>query len=157
MSEEPEAKDFDDEHLIEVQWSSAYSKWLELKKDSASFEAMLRDPDMPIPPWVRDFLADLVGGKAKRQTGRHKERTGSHERQILAEVFQEWERQKTIPLCERLEKRPKAAAIAEVAGRRHTEEATIRGVVERMEAQGITLKAWIAWGRPNWKEPTKPE
>ena len=143
-----EAKDCDADYWSERQWMGAVGEWFD--GDPTALAGMilkLRE----IPDDVRQFLADLASGKVSRgKGGRPEERSGRVERSIVAAVFGEWDRRKSLSLPS-----PKDEAIASVAGLRGEPEGAIRGIVNRAHARGITFERWKAWGRPGWKI-TKP-
>lgn len=149
MDSEIQAEDFDDSVLAEMRWGVAISQWLE--HDNTNLAALIRNPDSSIPPWVREFLADLAAGTVLRgKGGRPTERHGWHERAIVAEVFSEWNNAKMLPRSSGRGS-PKDEACAIVAARRGAKPDTIRGVVNKLIKYGITLERWIAWGSPDWK------
>lgn len=128
----------DSQWQIDLRWIGAVNAWFD--GDAAPLERALRD-GVPLNEDVRTFLADLVAGRVNRgKGGRPTERHGWVERSIAAEVLALRDTGMTAD-----------AAYAEVAQRRGDSESVIRGVVEKLRGQGITLERWRAWGRPDWK------
>lgn len=145
MSEDP--KDVGSpEHLAEIRWAGAYKAWRD--RDPTVMAQLLRDPQFALPANAREFLADLVAGKVHRKSGRPPERDGWVERSIAVEVF------KLLDVCHN-----KSVAIAAVAARRTDSDdgyGAIKGVMDRLDAAGLTYDNWVAWGRPDWLSSTKP-
>ena len=134
-----ESKDTNDPSLIlERRWGGAITEWME--RDGTALAALTRDASKPIPPFVREFLADLAARTVTRgKGGRPVERHGWVERAIVAEVFSEWDATSKELAC---------ATVAELRG---LEPDAVRGVVDRLRKLGITRERWHAWGRPDWR------
>ena len=150
------AEDIDaPEYLADMRWRAAFVAWLEWH-DSAPLAGLIRT-DGPMPEWVRDFLADLVQGKALRGPGgRPSERSGQHKRAILAAVFHAWEEAKTEPRGPQRLDEPKAAAVARVADNLKISGGAVKRILDDAQANGITLENWKKWGRPwlkKWGQP----
>lgn len=139
---DPQVMDNDDPALLaERRWSSVIREWM--VGNTAPAVATIRDAASPLTDEAREFLADVLAGKAKRLRGRPVERSGRDERSIVIEVFSEWERRKAAGTPH-----PREQAIASVAVSTALTEDAIRGVVTRLRRAGWTLDSWIAWGRP---------
>lgn len=155
----------DPDYLAERQWGAAISRWFEHDHDGSAVAALVMDNSVPIPGFAREFLSDLATGKVSRgKGGRPPGRSGRIERSIVYDVFVEWEKVLQQPKLKsdgKRESEPKMRAIREVAERGRGKKKIfdsepiverIKGVMEKLRKQGITLKRWQAWGRPNWKK-----
>jgi hypothetical protein len=132
----------DDEAFF--RWACAYSRWL--GGDPESLAAWLTDPNSVITDDAREFLADLARGRIKRPRGRPPGRTPGEERVIVAEVYAARSRHATN---KRLTQ-PHERALADVARARRMPLGAARGIVDRLNAAGITFNAWKRWGRPTF-------
>lgn len=128
----------DPERVLERRWGRAINYWLE-EAYPDPLEALLRAADGEIPDFAREFLADLVAGKVKKgKGGRPQEYPPSVQRAIAYEYFAA------------LETLSPSRARVEVAGRRGNMSAsTVRNIVARIEADGITREVWIRMARPS--------
>ena len=123
----------------ELRWTYAIRCWFD--GHGGLLATAIRDKSLPLSDEARDFLSDLADGKVnKGKGGRPAERPGWVERSIVAEVFTHWEHLS------------KEAACAAVAERRGASEDEIRGVVDKVQKDGLTREQWIAWGRPDFKK-----
>jgi len=125
-----------------IRWSSAYSQWLRGEREPVA--AWLSDPNSVITEDAREFLVDLVRGKITRPRGRRVVHTPGEERAIVAEVYLARERHtKNKRLTQ-----PHENALRDVARVRGMKMGAVRGIVDRLNAAGITFEAWKKWGRP---------
>lgn len=145
-----EAEDADSpERQRDLRWWCALEDWR--NHNAGPLAAALRDQSLPLTSDIREFLADLVEGKVNRgKGGRPNAYLGWVERSIVAEVFREWDAFEKMPKNKRLET-PKQRACEAVAGRRGGTADTVRALVDKLRAVGITREAWRKWGRPDWK------
>lgn len=116
-------------------WGRGIADWFD--GQTSALETLVKNPEIEIPDFAREFLSDLVSGNVdKGKGGRPPERDGWVERSIVCEVFAEWE------------KASKSEACATVAERRGMADGAVRGLVDKYQQGGITKAKWIAWGRP---------
>jgi hypothetical protein len=129
LPEKPRITDVDDAVQREQRWSHAIGEWQEGRPDALGDEiAELRS----LPDFARDFLVNLVFGKALRRKGRPLKRTQQEEREIAVEVF---DQQDTAA-------KTKDKAIAAVAVQRNMSEDEVRGVVDKLREQGFARWNW---------------
>lgn len=119
-----------------IKWGCAIQNWQEGYK--LLLRPLLADTSIPIPDFAREFLADLAEESVIKDDGRPTERSGELERKIVADVFRAWDGS------------TKERACFYVADRHALTPDAVRGLLERFIRLGITRKAWISWGRPNW-------
>lgn len=133
-----EPRDTNDPTLVrDRRWSGAIKDWLDAYPQT--LEALLRESEREIPDFAREFLADLVAGKVKKgKGGRPQEYPPFVQRAIAYEYFAA------------LETLSPSRARVEVAGRRgDMSVSTVRNIVARIEADGITREVWIRMGCPS--------
>lgn len=131
------AQDIDDpERVNQIKWIHAISLWQDGYK--SLLRPLLIDSSIPIPNDAREFLADLAEGNVVKDNGRPTDRPGWYEREIVAAAFRAWGRGTKEKACH------------EVAEGYDLKYEAVRGILDRFAKSGITKKAWISWGRPNW-------
>jgi hypothetical protein len=141
----------DPQRLAIIKWASVFVRWLD--RDPAPMAEWLLDPATVLPADAREFLAALARGEVKRPRGPKARRPACVDRAIIGEVYTARER-----LAKQKRPRvttPNERAMAEVAARRRMSPATVRGIVEKHSALGITFEAWKRWGRPTFVQPTQ--
>lgn len=141
----------DTERAAFIKWSAVFVRWID--GDPAPMAAWLLDPATVLHDDAREFLASLVRGEVKRPRGRRTRRPAHVDRAIVAEVYGARERltQQKRPRITQANER----AIAEVATQRRMSPDTVRGIVERLTAAGVTFDAWQRWGRPTFTQTTE--
>lgn len=128
-------------------WGFAIYQWEQVGKghDPAPLEALLRDTEISVPDFAREFLAEMASNKLGRG-GRPKEYSGKVERSIASQVFAERERLEALgPNSD-----PKLAACEVIAERLGKTPDSVRRMIERL-APDLTYELWKSIGRPNWK------
>lgn len=149
------APEFESEDMDSPEWQRDLRWWGALRDwrnhDAGPLAAALRDQSLPLTSDIREFLADLVEGKVNHgKGGRPTQYLVWVERSIVSDVFREWDAFEKMPKNKRLET-PKALACDAVAKRRGVTADTVRALVDKLRAVGITREAWHGWGRPDWK------
>lgn len=129
----------DDEWQASKLWGSAITRWQE--GEAEPLRALLLAHD-PLPDFAREFLADLVAGKAKRRRGAPPKYTGIQERALFTEAMQRWDE------LEGADKTsgntgPRDAAISYVADRHDMKHDALRGILNRLHAVGMTRDMWL--------------
>lgn len=130
----------------ELRWIFAVAEWFAGNKEPLA--AAILDPSLPLVPDVRAFLADLISGTVERPQGRPSEYSGRVERSIAARFFAEWERLDNLPRLKG--QSPRNEAFETVAAALDMRPDQIRGVIERLRKDGITVDLWRQRGRPDW-------
>lgn len=138
------------DELISKRWGFAIGRWQ--TGDLDPVRAMLRE--LPaIPEFAREFLDDLATKTAGHTRGAPHLRSGSEERDLVDEVFMEWDALGEFASRE--------IAIANVAVRMpellsrganaRDPEGVLRGIVEAHERNGYTRGLWALYIRPKPK------
>ena len=138
------------DELTSQRWGRAIWRWQTGDRDPV--RAMLRE--LPaIPEFARAFLDDLATETAGHTRGAPHLRAASDERDLLDEVFMEWDALEASG-----ESASREVAIANVAERMQEllsrgrnaldKEDVLRGIVEAHERAGYTRELWVRSMRP---------
>lgn len=134
----------DDEFQAFARWGSAITRWQEGQPAPLCALVLAHES---LPDFVRDFLADLVAGKAKRRRGAPPKYSGTQERALFTEVMQRWDdlegADKTTGNTG-----PRDEAISYVADRHTMKSDALRGIVDRLRTAGMTRELWARYMRP---------
>jgi hypothetical protein len=116
------------------------------RSNTAPVHAMIMEAGLPIPAFAVEFLTDVVGGKAARPDGRPCRLAPMQERELAIEVFRAQDAESAKG--RRRNARVFDAAIAAVAKcHRGMSTGRIRGIVNKVTAQGLTPDVWRRWIR----------
>jgi hypothetical protein len=123
----------------EREWMIAIHLWLENKPEKIS---ELINAELSLPVDARHFLSDLVLGKVnKGRGGRPNKNPPGYEREIVAEIWAEKEKCKTLD-----------EAMNYVQIRRGIVSIdTVRGIYEKTARKRFNYDNWVKWGRPPFK------
>ena len=127
------------ERAHELRWAAAIGNWY--RRDARALEALIAE-GAPLPDFAKEFLCDVVAGRAHRGTGgRPATRTPADARIIAADAFAAWE-----------DGGSKEIGIEQAAALNGLKDGAVRRVVDDAIAAGWTLENWIAWGRPRFTD-----
>src|SRR5690242_17892231 len=108
-------------------WGHAITRWQ--NGDPEAVCALVGK--LRIPEFAREFLTDLASGKAYRPEGRPSARTGEQERAIGSAVYALQGEGKSL----------KAAQLT-VAEQFKLTRDQVRGLMDKLQAEGFTLEFW---------------
>jgi hypothetical protein len=120
-------------------WEAALQAWMVGRPDLLA--KLILDESFCIPDNMRHFLSDLVLGKVKKRGGRPPEYTGQAVRQLFEEVMEAWDAQGDTS-GDRSNTGARDAAIEHVSALHGMEGDALRGVIDRLRADGMTREFW---------------